>query len=87
MNCHACGRTLTRDEIAITRKMVNRGSEVFWCADCLAADFKMPVTEIFALMERFRAAGCSLFDPQPSAKTTSPSAKTAEGLTNTENTV
>ena len=66
MNCHTCGRTLTRDEIAITRKMVNRGSSLFWCADCLAADFKISASDVYALMERFRAAGCALFDSKPS---------------------
>lgn len=61
MNCAACQRALVSDEIAITRKMVNRGTEVFYCTDCLAAMFRITPDDVRTLIERFRKAGCSLF--------------------------
>lgn len=61
MICLECGRTVTRDEMAITRKMVNRASEEFYCADCLAKAFRITTDEVMRLIEQFRAAGCSLF--------------------------
>ena len=61
MICRECGRPLTGDEIAITRKMVNRASEEFYCADCLAREFRITTEDVKRLIERFRAAGCSLF--------------------------
>ena len=59
--CAACGKTLTGDEIAITRKLVNRGATVYYCKQCLAEQFKITVSDVDRLIERFRAAGCSLF--------------------------
>ena len=61
MKCAACRKELVSDEIAITRKMVNRGTEVFYCTDCLAAMFRITPEDVKKLIERFRRAGCSLF--------------------------
>ena len=60
-DCVQCGKKLTDDEIAITRKLVNRGAEEFYCAECLARRFKIGTEEVYCLIERFREAGCSLF--------------------------
>ncbi len=37
--CAGCGRPLTKDEIALTKKLVNRGAESFLCLSCLAEKF------------------------------------------------
>ena len=37
--CRKCKKPLTSDEIGATRKLVNRGSQVFYCLDCLAEAF------------------------------------------------
>lgn len=62
MKCIGCGRELTRDEIAITKKLVNRGCEEFFCVDCLAREFRITAEDVRALIARFRAAGCTLFE-------------------------
>ena len=59
--CAACGKELESDEIAITRKLVNRGCDSFYCVPCLAARFSISEEDVRALIERFKAAGCSLF--------------------------
>ena len=41
-SCACCGRPLTRDEVALTRKMVNRAARTFYCIACLAAHFEVP---------------------------------------------
>ena len=61
MICRECGRPVSRDEIAITKKMVSRASEEYYCAECLAKEFRISVEDVNRLIERFRAAGCSLF--------------------------
>jgi len=61
MNCRECGKPITNDEIGITKKMVNRGCEEFYCMECLAREFRITVDDVKALIERFRAAGCTLF--------------------------
>lgn len=60
--CVSCGRALTSDEIAITKKLVNRGTQVFFCVPCLAARFKITEQDVCELIKNFKAAGCSLFD-------------------------
>lgn len=60
--CADCGKKLTCDEIAITKKMINRAATVFYCKACLAARFRIPVSDVDRLIENFRKAGCSLFN-------------------------
>ena len=68
MNCVSCGRPLTADEIAVTKKLVNRGATSFSCVDCLAAFFCVTPDDIRERIAYFRASGCTLF----SAKESSP---------------
>lgn len=59
--CRDCGRELKSDEIAVTRKLINRAAEEFYCVDCLAKRFNVSAEEIHRLIANFKAAGCSLF--------------------------
>ena len=59
--CKTCGRQLTRDEIAVTRKLINRGATEFYCVDCLAAWFEVRPEDIRERIAYFRATGCTLF--------------------------
>lgn len=61
MRCVSCGKEVTKDEIGITKKLVNRGTEDFYCKECLAKHFRMEVRDVDILIEHFRAAGCTLF--------------------------
>jgi len=59
--CKTCGRELTRDEIGLTKKLINRGATEFLCMTCLAEKFDMTEAECQTLIEHFRDAGCHLF--------------------------
>ena len=59
--CIRCGRALSHDEVAITKKLINRGTQEFFCVPCLAARFKISEKDVYGLIENFKAAGCSLF--------------------------
>lgn len=59
-----CGHPLAPDEIAIYRRMVNRGAERFLCMDCLARHFRCPRALIEEKIEHFRRIGCTLFAPK-----------------------
>lgn len=61
MICYRCGAPLTPDEIAIHRKLVNRGAQRHLCKACLAAAFQVPVSMIEERIEYFRRTGCMLF--------------------------
>ena len=59
--CRQCGRLLTRDEIAVTKKLINRGATEFCCTDCLAAWFEVRPEDIRERIAYFRSIGCTLF--------------------------
>ena len=61
MRCADCGRELTRDETGLSRKLISRGTQVFYCMDCLGARFRLSRPQLERLIEQFRAAGCTLF--------------------------
>jgi len=61
--CFRCGRALTWDEIAVTKKLVNRGSTEYYCVNCLAAYFEVTPEEILERIAYFKKMGCTLFDP------------------------
>lgn len=60
--CYRCGRTgLSRDEIGLNRKVVNRAVERFLCLSCLAAEFGESEAALVAYADRLREQGCTLF--------------------------
>ena len=59
--CKICGAELTRDEIGLTKKLINRGATEFLCIPCLAKKFDMTEEECRTLIAHFRDAGCHLF--------------------------
>ncbi len=62
--CWKCGAKLSADEVGINYKIVNRGVTKFQCLDCLAATFNTTTDNLKGMIERFRAAGCSMFPPK-----------------------
>ena len=59
--CKTCGRTLTADEIGLTKKLINRGATDFFCLTCLAQTFACSEALLLEKIEQFRRQGCSLF--------------------------
>lgn len=60
--CKECGAELLADDIAIYRKLVNRGASEFLCIDCLAEKLSTTREEIERLIEYYRSTGkCTLF--------------------------
>jgi hypothetical protein len=59
--CIQCARTLSNDEIALTKKLINRGSTSFLCLSCLAKEFQVSEDLLREKIEQFRAMGCTLF--------------------------
>ena len=60
--CARCGAILTKDEAALTKKLINRGPEEFFCLSCLAEHFRVPEETLRQKIAEFRAMGCTLFD-------------------------
>lgn len=60
-NCRQCGRLLCADEIGATKKLINRGTKVFYCLDCLARAFAVSREDLEKKILEFKAGGCTLF--------------------------
>ena len=46
----------------MTRKMINRGAETFYCLPCLAGHFELTEAILREKIKEFKAMGCTLFD-------------------------
>lgn len=60
--CRTCGAPLSADEVAVTKKLINRGAAEFMCVPCLAKWFEVTEADIRERIEYFRASGCTLFE-------------------------
>ena len=61
VRCVRCGAPLVKDDIAMTRKMINRGAESFYCLSCLADPFELTEDILREKIREFKAMGCTLF--------------------------
>jgi len=59
--CSRCSAPLSRNEIGLTRKLINRGATSFYCLSCLADHFQVPVQVLEEKIREFREMGCTLF--------------------------
>ena len=59
--CVSCSRKLVPDEIALTRKIINRGAQSFFCLSCLARRLDVPESALREKIIQFRRMGCTLF--------------------------
>lgn len=56
-----CGRPLKPDEIAIYKRLVNRGAESYLCLTCFADKYKVTEAQLHEKIRFFRNMGCTLF--------------------------
>ncbi len=59
--CVRCGASLTKDDIGLTRKMINRGADRFYCLRCLADHYGLSEDILRQKIAYFKAMGCTLF--------------------------
>jgi uncharacterized protein YlaI len=61
-NCYVCGKeNLSRNEIGLTKKMLNRNSKHFFCLECLAEYLETDTEFLLTTAEAFKERGCKLF--------------------------
>lgn len=61
MRCCGCGAPISRDEAAITRRLVNRGTTRYYCKVCLAGAFGVTTQDIDRRILYYKQTGCTLF--------------------------
>lgn len=59
--CTHCSCELSKDEIALNRKLIHRQIERMMCLACMAAYFDTTEEELKEKIETFRRQGCALF--------------------------
>ena len=59
--CMVCKRELERDEIALHKKLVNRGAHEFMCIACLGKHFDVSEERLREKIQHFKDSGCTLF--------------------------
>ena len=59
--CKNCRKDLLNDEIAIYKRLINRGAEEFLCIDCLAKHMEVEPSDIEEKIVHFKKMGCTLF--------------------------
>lgn len=60
--CCICFKSpLTKDEIGISKKLIDPDTEKFFCIDCLADFLECEVQNIYDKIEEFKDEGCTLF--------------------------
>lgn len=61
-NCYVCGKeNLSKDEIGLTKKLLGREAERFYCLNCLAESLEVDVDFLLARVEEYKEQGCILF--------------------------
>ncbi|MDL2264147.1 hypothetical protein LJC31_05795 [Synergistaceae bacterium OttesenSCG-928-I11] len=61
-NCYICGKeTLSKNEIGLTKKLLDKESKRFFCLVCLAEHLEVDAEFLLAKIEEFKEQGCKLF--------------------------
>ncbi len=61
-SCYVCGKDLlSKNEVGLTKKLLDENSAHFYCLGCLAEYFEVTTEELLAKIEDFKQDGCKLF--------------------------
>lgn len=59
--CCECGKALTKDEIALTKKLTDVDTEEFYCLTCFAEYLGCETEDLKVKISEFKEQGCTLF--------------------------
>jgi len=60
--CYVCGKEITtKNEVGLTKKLLNRDTKRFYCLNCLAEYLEVDTDFLLAKIEEFKEQGCKLF--------------------------
>jgi hypothetical protein len=60
--CYICGKeALSKNEIGLTKKLLDKDSTRFYCLDCLAEYLEVDTEFLLDRVEEFKKQGCKLF--------------------------
>lgn len=60
--CYVCGKVpLTKNEIGLTKKLIDKKAQLYYCLSCLAEYLEVSEEELLEKIEEFKDSGCQLF--------------------------
>ena len=59
--CCDCRKSLKKDEIALSKKLIDVDTEDFYCLPCMAEYFGCDEDELKIKIREFKEQGCTLF--------------------------
>lgn len=59
--CCECGRALKKDEIALSRKLIDVDTEDYYCLPCMAEYLGCEEEDLIIKIKEFKEQGCTLF--------------------------
>jgi biotin operon repressor len=59
--CTECGENLSKDEVALSQKILSRDITEFYCIDCLAEYLECDRADLEVKIQEFKEQGCTLF--------------------------
>jgi biotin operon repressor len=59
--CCECNKSLKKDEIALSQKLLGREIEEFYCINCLADYLECSTVDLLSKIQEFKEQGCNLF--------------------------
>lgn len=62
--CFHCGKNVDRDEIGLTKKLINRGTTRYYCIRCLADAFDVTEENLRDKIGYYKSIGCTLFQKE-----------------------
>lgn len=60
-NCCECGKSLSKDEVALTKKLTDADTNEFYCIGCLAEYIGCAADDLKIKISEFKEQGCTLF--------------------------
>ena len=61
-SCYICEKeALSKNEIGLTKKLLNMESKRFYCLDCLAEYLEVDTEFLLDKVQEFKEQGCKLF--------------------------
>lgn len=61
ITCCECAKALTKDEVALCKKLLGTDIEDFYCIDCLAEYLECTKIDLIIKIQEFKEQGCTLF--------------------------
>ena len=59
--CSDCGKAITKDEKALSMKLIDPETEEFYCLSCMADNFGCTEEDLRIKIQEFKEQGCTLF--------------------------